>query len=318
MEASEKWYEQKEVIKTNRPVKFLVFLVRILPLPVLAFFTPIVGFFYYVFSGQARIYCRQYQKQLYFFSGQKSKRVNTFAQIASFALCIVEKISAWSGKIHLKDIVFQNDDVEELKMFLGEGKGAYIMTSHLGNAELLRCLATLNETGVRRNVEVTAVMDIEASEFNKTLREINPDSAIHLVNASEISIDTIGQLQESVKNGGLVVIGSDRTSPSSPERTVPCDFLGRRAMFPYGSFLLAFLINAPVYFVFAARQKTFMLCPRYDMYVYRAKSLSESKAVPRAERHAKIEELCFEFVKILENLCILYPYQWYNFYNYWQ
>lgn len=309
------WSEQREVVKTNRPIKFLVFLVRIIPFPVLSFFAIFVSFFYYVCSKQARIYCRMYQEQLFLYTGEKVRKINSFAQIYSFSLCIVEKISAWSEKIHLKSIVFQNDDVNDLKKMLGEGKGAYIITSHLGNTELLRCLATLNETGVKRKIPVTAIMDIDASEFNKTLKEINPNSSINLINASEISVDTIEVLQESVNNGGLVVIGADRTSPSSPGRVVSCDFLGKKAKYPYGSFLLAFLIDAPVYFVFALRKKTMMFTPKYNMYVY--KSRTDFK-VSRKERSCKIEALCVEFVKMLEKLCILYPYQWYNFYNYWQ
>lgn len=309
------WSKQKEVVKTNRPIKFLVFLVKIIPFPVLSFFTIFVSFFYYTVSKQARLYCRLYQNQLFSFTGQKHRRVNTFAQIYSFSLTIVEKISAWSEKIHLRSIEFQDDDVSDLKKVLGEGKGAYIFTSHLGNTELLRCLATLNETGVNRNIPVTAVMDIGASQFNKTLKEINPNSAVHLVNSSEIGIETIELLQNSVNAGGLVVIGADRTSPDSPERTLSCEFLGKKALYPYGSFLLAFLLEAPVYFVFALRKKTFMLRPKYAMYVQKAKTLLSSG---RKDRALKIEELCSEFVKILQKLCILYPYQWYNFYNYWQ
>lgn len=311
----EHWSEQKEVVKSNRPIKFLVFLVKILPFTVLSFLTFFVSFFYYLCSKQARIYCRQYQTQLFAFTGQNGRKVNTFAQIYSFSLSIVEKISAWSEKIHLKSIEFQDDDVDDLKKLLGEGKGAYILTSHLGNTELLRCLATLNETGVNREISVTAVMDIGASEFNKTLKEINPHSAVHLVNSSEIGIETIEFLQNSVQNGGLVVIGADRTSPDSPERTIPCNFLGKTAVYPYGSFLLAFLLEAPVYFVFALRKKTVMFRPKYAMHVQRART---ALTASRKERSAKMEELCREFVKMLQKLCILYPYQWYNFYNYWQ
>ncbi|MCR5764075.1 MAG: hypothetical protein K6G00_11910 [Treponema sp.] len=309
------WSNQKEVVKTNRPIKFLVFLVKILPFPLLSFFTFFVSFFYYLCSKQARIYCRQYQKQMFLYTGQVNRHVNTFAQIYSFSLCIVEKVSAWSGKIHLKNIEFQDDDVADLKKVLGEGKGAYILTSHLGNTELLRCLATLNETGVKRDISVTAVMDIGASEFNKTLKDINYNSAIHLINSSEIGIETVEKLQNSVQSGGLVVIGADRTSPETPDRTVLCDFLGKPAVYPYGSFLLAFLLDAPAYFVFALRKKTVMFRPKYAMYVQKA---GTSLSVTRKERPEKLKDLCQEFVKMMQKLCILYPYQWYNFYNYWQ
>ncbi|MBR1912324.1 MAG: hypothetical protein IJ828_08225 [Treponema sp.] len=312
---SEHWSRQKEVVKTNRPIAFLAFLVKYVPFPFLSFCTFFVSFFYYVCARKARMYCRLYQKQLCAYVGKKHTRVHTFAQIYSFSLSIVEKVSAWSEKIHLESIEFQDDDVVDLKKVLGQGKGAYILASHLGNSELLRCLATLHETGVDRSIPVTAIMDMNASEFNKTVKKINPDSAVHLVNSADIGIETIEELQDSVHNGGLVVIGADRTSPKAPDRTLSCDFLGKQAQYPYGAFLLAFLLEAPVYFVFALRKKTVMFRPKYAMYVQKAKT---PLVATRRERMERMKDLCGEFVKIMQKLCILYPYQWYNFYNYWQ
>jgi len=38
---------------------------------------------------------------------------------------------------------------------------------------------------------------------------------------------------------------------------------------------------------------------------------------PRAERETRIKRLCGEYVALLEKYCIMYPLQWYNFFNFW-
>ena len=38
---------------------------------------------------------------------------------------------------------------------------------------------------------------------------------------------------------------------------------------------------------------------------------------PRSEREARINECCGEYVERLEKMCLMYPYQWYNFFNFW-
>ena len=53
---------------------------------------------------------------------------------------------------------------------------------------------------------------------------------------------------------------------------------------------------------------------KYQVFVEKS---SVQLDVPRSKRDAAIESLCEEFVSKLEKYCKLYPYQWYNFYNFW-
>ena len=38
----------------------------------------------------------------------------------------------------------------------------------------------------------------------------------------------------------------------------------------------------------------------------------------RSEQKQKTAELANEFVSYLEKFCLKHPYQWYNFYDFWQ
>ena len=179
-----------------------------------------VSFFYFLFCSRARKTCEDYQRHLISFAKNQGsnflRKVNTYKQILSFSICLIEKIEGWCGKEKLSDICFYDDDVVELKKILAEGKGAFLIGSHLGNIELLRSLASFGKTGV--------------------------------------------------------------------------------------------------YFIFAMRKKDISFRKKYDMLVIKsAVTFSGS----RLERKQSQETMCSEFVSLLEKECLKHPFQWYNFYYYW-
>ena len=45
--------------------------------------------------------------------------------------------------------------------------------------------------------------------------------------------------------------------------------------------------------------------------------ISEGEKIPRRERHQRARELLERYVATLEDYCRRWPYQWFNFYDYW-
>lgn len=311
------WAEEKEQVRSSRPIKLLILLVAYLPPPVVNILVYPVGFFYLLFSSRARRECVLYQKQFMSYThNKKIRRPDPLRQIISFSLCVLEKIEGWSRKMSLDNINFQNDDVDALREQLAQGRGALLIGSHLGNIEMLRSLATYNETGVGKAVPVTIIMELESTAmFNKTMQELNPRVSMNLVNSAKIGPDTICLLMDRLAEGGMVVIAGDRTSAKARGRVIINKFLGKDAAFPYGTFMLASLLNVPVYFFFAMREKDLMLKPKYNMYVNKSSVTFDD--CNRSEKESRIKELCRQFAAQLEKYCIEYPFQWYNFYNFW-
>lgn len=158
-------------------------------------------------------------------------------------------------------------------------------------------------------------MELKSTEqFNKTLQEINPGVSFNVIDAADIGPDTICTLQESIQNGGLVVVAADRTSARVRTRYIRQKFLGKDADFPYGVFLMTALLKAPVYFVYGLRSKTITLNPKNHIFVEKSNIDFDC---PRSERENRINELCSEYINSLERKCLEFPYQWYNFYNFW-
>ncbi|MCI1208879.1 MAG: hypothetical protein LKF96_05485 [Treponema sp.] len=310
------WSEEKEQTRSYLPLKILLILFKIFPSTLLRAIAYPVSFFYFIFSVRARTSAVEYQKQfINFTQGKIFTKPHAFRQILAFSLTLIEKTEGWAGKVTLKNVEFQNDDIKLLIQQLDEGKGALLICSHLGNAELLRSLANYNRTGVSHPISVSSVIDISTTQnFNRMLKEINPESMMNIISSNDIGPETIIQLSQEIDHGGLVVIAGDRTSANTRNRYLNQKFLGKTAQFAYGVYFLTALLNVPTYFVFALRKKPTGLFPRYTMYVHKS---AVNFTCSRKERENRIEKLCKEFTEKLEKYCILYPFQWYNFYNFW-
>lgn len=310
------WADEKEVIKSNKPLKLLLTLFKFLPAWIVRALIYPISFFYLIFSARAREESKTYQKQLKLYTdGETPHKVSPYRQIVSFALCLVEKMQGWLGQISFDELEYHDDDEKQLREELKKGNGAIIITSHLGNMELMRSLSDDNSNKSNREVPVVAIAEVNSSEqFTKTLKEINPKYSLNIVDSASIGPDTICYLMEQIESGALVVIAGDRTSAHARDKIIKQEFLGKTAPFPYGTFLIPFLIKSPVYYMFGLRSKTTIFNCKYNIHI--EKSKIDFKC-GRTEREENVKACCKEFAGILEKYCKMYPYQWYNFHNFW-
>lgn len=298
------WYKIKQ--NHNTGYKMMRFCLKVFPpafVRGLAFF---IGFFYWLFGAKTRRVSREYLEKV----GAKS----TLKHIISFALNLVEDVQSWAGNFSFADVDWQDDDVGDLVKNINAGKGTVILISHLGNAMMMKGLATLGEAGTKRKMSITTISDADISAgFNSLLNEINSDSSFHIINSNDIGPETILILQERLENGETVVIAGDRVSAHT-DRNIRIKFLGEEADFPYGVFLLVALLNSPTYFVNGLRHKDFSLNPKYDMFV---RKNNVGFDCTRKERDERIKISAENYAANLEKLCLLHPYQWYNFFDFW-
>jgi len=317
------WSQHKEKAAGYWQIKLLLILFRLFPVFILRVIAFPVGFFYFLFSKRARIESGRFlQKAAPFVEESKTaKRCRSpfgpLRHIVSFSLTLVEKIQSWGGKFKFKNIHFQDDDVEELIRELENGKGVFLITSHLGNIDLLRGLARLNRTGVSRKTPMIAVIDTKISDnFSRMLKELNPQSSFDILNAAEIGPHTAIMLEDQLASGTMMTIAGDRTAANSggKGKKLMIPFLGEDAPFSSGIFYLAVLMKAPVYFVFALRRGDLSMKPEYDMHVHKSTLSFECS---RKERLAQSSLLANSFASLLENYCKKNPFQWYNFYDFW-
>ena len=222
----------------------------------------------------------------------------------AFGNAALDRIDAWCDRIKLEQVDFPNREM--LANELAAGNGAVLLVSHLGNLELCRAIS-IHQRKVKVNV---MVLTENAENFNKVLKQLNPDSALNLIQVTELGPSTSMLLQQKIENGELVVIAGDRTSSQTAGRVIYQDFLGKQAPFPQGPFILAGLLDCPVYTMFCLRQNG-----RYHVHL---EHFATTLKGPRAGRSERLELAVKEFSSRLERFALSEPLQWFNFYDFWR
>lgn len=225
----------------------------------------------------------------------------TFRHMLAFARSALDKFSAWIGDIPANRVTLHG--LEHLS-FSGQ-QGALIVSAHLGNIEMARALA------VKRKLTINAVVYTEhAQRFNTFLAKSSADFGVNLLQVSQFGPDTAVILKEKIEQGEMVVIMGDRTPPAENGRVVTVDFLGYPAEFAQGPWILASLLDCPIYlmFCFSGQQE-------HNIFL---EPFSERIILPRKERQRYVAEYAQRYARRLEAYCKEYPLQWFNFFNFWK
>ena len=110
-----------------------------------------------------------------------------------------------------------------------------------------------------------------------------------------------------LRAGTLLAVHGDR---AIGEQTVSIPFLGRDARFPIGPFLLAAVSGAPLIATFSLQVGP----AEYRFFAEEPRRLSFSAGQDRATQLAAWVR---QYVSLLESLVKQHPYQWFNFYDFW-
>jgi predicted LPLAT superfamily acyltransferase len=310
------WSDQREAAGRVWQMRLMYRLSRSLSFASLSLVLKVTVFFFYLFSPEARRVSRKFLGAVAGLEGRRAPRArDVLRHLYCFAWSLLEKLSAWAGEIRVKDLDFVGPDVGPIWDQLKERRGAVILCSHLGNTELLRALASREAGEALPPFGINSIVDFSGtSKFNRLLRDINPASMIRLYHASSIGADTVIDLARRLERGELVVIAADRTAAENRGRTGRVTFLGRETHFPLGAFVLASLLDAPIYHMFGVRRDDLDFRSPYEFHIRRS---CLAFAGSRQERMVQVQGLMEEYVGLLESLCRRHPYQWYNFFDFW-
>ena len=230
--------------------------------------------------------------------------IRSYFHILEFARCVLDKFAGWQGDIRRSEVVFHGK--QELRALIDAGKGAVLLSAHVGNTEILRAVAT--ELG---GVAVNALMyTAHNPAFNEILDEAVRDPTLRVIPSENFGPEMLGQLRDCVGRGEIVAMLGDRVMPGSPEKSIPVPFLGENAMFPAGPFIVASLLECPVFLVFCFRLKD-------GSYEANIESFAPRLELPRARRAEALKVVMGKFVSRLEVYCKKYPLQWFNFFPFW-
>lgn len=222
--------------------------------------------------------------------------------VMRFADTVLDKLLATAGR-YAADV--RTEGREEFYREVEAGPGAVIVTAHVGCLEL--CQQVARQRGaLRLNILVHTA---HAAKFNRLLRRLDPRAAVRLIEVSSFGPDTAVRLAERVAAGECVVIAGDRV-PLGHGATASVPFLGSDARFPVGPYVLASVLQCPVFALFCIREG--------GGYVIHFDRLAGRLTLPRAGRAAQLQQHAGAYALRLTAMLVRSPLDWFNFFDFWK
>ncbi len=224
----------------------------------------------------------------------------------AFAGSLLDRLAAWTGKISPDQVEGVEDEYFSNAKF--NGKGGLILTGHLGNPDLIRAVATVNE-----RFPVTVLMHTKnAEKYNSVINEFSPKSSIRIVEVSRIDVHVAMQLSESIERGEWVVVAADRLPPKDDKNaSILATLLGQKVRYPIGPYILASALKCPVYFLVCFRTnktKPFSI-------VFR--KIADQISLSRKNRQKELESYANKYSECMAAAIEEAPFQWFNFFDFW-
>ena len=221
----------------------------------------------------------------------------------AFGDSVLDKLMAWSTLPDRSE--FDLPDQNAIDEFHNDPRGHLIIGSHFGNLEF--CRGYMQRTHPR-NINIL-VHERHSANFVEMMRQINPLSRFSVFQVDSLDIGTILELKNRIDNGEWLFIAGDRIPLSGFFRTTRVSFLGRNAWMPIGPYLLAKSLGCPVILMFAYRFKGKI---RLEI-----DKLCDQLVLDRRHRDRDLAAYTQTFATALEKRCRIAPFQWFNFYLFW-
>ena len=266
---------------------------------------PVVAYYWLAYPV-ARRASREYLANLQHATGALGREPgprDTLRHFLSFADTILDKMLAVGGRYRFDRLRFVGR--AELEAQMKSGRGALLVTAHVGCLEMCQALADAPHLKL-----TVLVHTLHAERFNRILERLSPGRAMRLLQVTELTPATAVLLAQRIDAGEFVAIAGDRVPVQAGRASsVDVPFLGRPAPFPTGAYMLASLLKCPLVMMGCIRQG--------DTHEIVFERLAEVVRLPRADRRAACASHAADFAQRLERLLARAPYEWFNFYSFW-
>lgn len=220
-----------------------------------------------------------------------------------FASVILDRVFLLSERFKRFDV--RVIGLDEMPDRIAKRGGVLVLGSHLGSFDALRVL-----TSRRKDVRFRAVLDTEQNpSLSKVLNALNPALAASIIPARRDGMTTALAIKEALDEECIVMMLADRVRPGNA--VVHVDFLGAPAAFPAAPFLLAAALKVPILTCFGL----FMGGNRYELHF---ELFCDVLTLDRANRDAALQAVVQRFADRIAHYAHLAPYNWFNFYDFWQ
>ncbi|HET6553006.1 MAG TPA: acyltransferase [Dyella sp.] len=260
---------------------------------------PITLYFYWR-RGPERAASRQYLERVF---DEPVSAWQVVRHIHAFAATLLDRIFLLAHGEKAFDITVEG--LETLEATLAQGRGLLLLGSHQGSFEALRAISSR-----RPGIPLRVVLDKQKTPaLTELLEALAPDIGANVIDASLGGASITLAMAEACEKGAMVALLADRGREHEVLRRAP--FLGEPAPFPVGPWLLAHSLRAPVMLCFG-------LYEGGNRYRLVFEPFAERIEIPRQDRAEALDDLIGRYARRLEHYIHVAPYNWFNFYDFWQ
>jgi hypothetical protein len=278
-------------------VRFIVWLALSLGRPAAhVLLYPIAGYFM-LFSPTARAASQVFLSRAL----GRPARFRDFARhIWSFSCVVLDRVFLLAGRTG--DYRIEMVGFEHLEQVLAQHRGCLLLGSHLGSFEVMRAMADACPARMR-----PLMYRVNGGTLASLFERLNPRLAADVIDIG--GAGAMLEVYESVARGEVVGILADRTP--AEQKHLAADFFGTPARFPTGPFILAAVAAAPVFLFFGIRVGR----RHYRLHL---EPFADSIVLSREDRTDELRHWVARYAGQLEAFCRRYPYNWFNFFDFWE
>ncbi len=224
-----------------------------------------------------------------------------FRHFLSFASVIHDRVYLVNERFDLFDIRLHNKAL--IDDMVANGQGVFLIGAHMGSFEVLRAIGR-KQPGLR---VAMAMYEENARKLNAALGAINPNAQRDIIALGRI--DSMIRIHELLSQGSVVGMLGDRSLGN--DDTFVIDFLGDPAELPLGAFRMAAILKRPVLFMTGL----YLGGNRYDIHF---ETIADFSALPPRGRTQAVHAAMTRYAALMEQYCRQAPYNWFNFFDFWQ
>ncbi len=256
-----------------------------------------ITLYFVITARSARRTSYEYLKRL---RGESARWWHVFRHFHCFAATILDRVYLLRGDFERFGITVHGKEIVHRQ--IESRKGSILLGSHLGSFELLRALGVL-----QRSFSLKVLMDpLHNRNITRFFDALNREIAATVIAPDRP--DTLIRVKESLDAGCFVGMLGDRVSGG--DKTTQCQFLNAPATFPAGPVLLAAMMRCPVILFFGLYRGG----NRYEIYF---EHFADQIDLDRVRRAEDIQLWMQRYAERLEHYSRLAPYNWFNFYPFW-
>lgn len=281
--------------------KIFVFILKTFGLNPAYFLLRFVALWFCLFSVEGA------KAQYYFF--RKRLKFNFFKSLISvyknhyvFGQILLDKVAIFSGMANKFSYIHNNSEI--IKNMTANKTGGILINAHVGSWQAAGQLLEMYGDKI-----YLVMVDAEHQKLKTYLSSVTGENPIEIIPIENNGSHLI-KIDEVLKNKGIIAFHGDRFIEQSGAGEI--EFFGQNAKFAVGPFQLAAKYKVPYTFATAFKEKR----NKYSFYALEPRYISYPGNI--ADRRDEVKKHMKLYVSELETMLKKYPYQWFNYYQFWE